>query len=418
MLFAGLYFAEGAPIGFLWWALPVWLRSDGRSPGEIARLTAWLAWPWALKFLWAPLVDLVRGPRFGLRAWIVASQVGMALTLVPLLFLDFGADVDLLLWVLLLHAVTAATQDASIDTLAVRMLSPTERGAVNGWMQVGMLGARGLFGGGAVLLAAALGPGGRDAVVLLLVLSILSTAVLAWLGGRGSTGIERPRGERTAAYLAGLSDLLGRRELWIGFLYAAVAGAGFEGLASLAGPLLLDHGVAEESVGDLFLVPTVLAMGTGALLGGWASDRLGRRRVVLLGEGLAALTVVAVGAVVWTGGGNASRELLVALLLVLYLAAGIATAALYALLMELTRPAVAATQFCVFMAAINLCYVWSTRLLGELVDRLGYGPAIVAVGSVSVLALPAIGLLRPAATTPSLDGTDQIELEKSSKSPR
>lgn len=65
--------------------------------------------------------------------------------------------------------------------------------------------------------------------------------------------------------------------------------------------------------------------------------------------------------------------------------------------MELTDPRLAATQFCVFTAGINLCCVWSTFVLGLLVEALGYGPAIAFMGLASLLALPLIGGLRPRA---------------------
>ena len=73
-LFAALYFLEGAPIGFLWWALPPALRAGGRPVDEIAALLAVLALPWALKVLWAPLVDVLRGSRWTERGWITAAQ--------------------------------------------------------------------------------------------------------------------------------------------------------------------------------------------------------------------------------------------------------------------------------------------------------------------------------------------------------
>jgi hypothetical protein len=60
-LFASLYFAEGAPIGFLWWALPATLREAGAPVERITALTAMLALPWAVKFVRAPLIDLSAG---------------------------------------------------------------------------------------------------------------------------------------------------------------------------------------------------------------------------------------------------------------------------------------------------------------------------------------------------------------------
>lgn len=62
-LFGVLYFSEGAPIGFVWWALPTVLAAGGEAIDAITAFTAMLVWPWALKFLWAPLVDALRGPR-------------------------------------------------------------------------------------------------------------------------------------------------------------------------------------------------------------------------------------------------------------------------------------------------------------------------------------------------------------------
>ena len=35
LLFASLYFSEGAPIGYLWWALPTKLRAAGADIEQI-----------------------------------------------------------------------------------------------------------------------------------------------------------------------------------------------------------------------------------------------------------------------------------------------------------------------------------------------------------------------------------------------
>lgn len=85
LLFLGLYFVEGAPIGFLWWALPTVIREAGGDVAQIGGLLSLLVLPWGLKFLWAPLVDVLRGPRCGFRSWIVAAQLAMTLSLLPLL---------------------------------------------------------------------------------------------------------------------------------------------------------------------------------------------------------------------------------------------------------------------------------------------------------------------------------------------
>ena len=385
LVFASLYFAEGAPIGFVWWALPVWLRAEGCTPGEVANVLALVTWPWALKFLWAPLVDVARSPRFGLRAWILLAQGGMVATLATLLLSDIELGGTVFVWLLVAHAVAAATQDASIDSLAIRTVPAGERGAINGWMQVGMLGGRALFGGGAVLLAARIG---HASVLGMLLVAIVLPAGVLLLAAKESPDELGSRRQRVTDFRNSMRELLRHRALWLGLLIASTVGAGFEGLASLAGPLLLDHGASEQLVGWVFLIPTVALMAAGALIGGRCSDRYGRIRTAIFTEGAAAVVVLAIGAADWIVPASFGVWPYVALLSVLYLAAGAATAALYALLMKLTSPAFAATQFAVFMAGINLCYIWATPLYGNLVDGYGYGPAALVLGCASLLALP------------------------------
>jgi len=72
----------------------------------------------------------------------------MGLTLLPVVRLDLSTAHQMLLWVLLVHAVCAATQDVAIDALAVASVPAGERGAVSGWMQVGMLAGRARSAGG------------------------------------------------------------------------------------------------------------------------------------------------------------------------------------------------------------------------------------------------------------------------------
>jgi len=101
LLFAALYFSEGAPIGFIWFVIPVRLRVADLPIETITWLQAVLVLPWALKFLWAPLVDQFRSPRWRLKHWVAAAQLGMGLTLLPLVWLDPVEDFALLVATLL-----------------------------------------------------------------------------------------------------------------------------------------------------------------------------------------------------------------------------------------------------------------------------------------------------------------------------
>lgn len=384
-LFGLLYLAEGAPIGFVWWTLPVALRRAGLDPAAIGGLLALLVLPWSLKLLWAPLVDVLRGPRFGLRGWIATAQVLMLATLLPLAWLDPLRSTGLLTALLLMHALAAATQDVAIDALAIAATPEHERGALNGWMQVGMLTGRGLFGGGALLARERLG----DSAVVLALCGFLAASLGLHLVYRTQEpgGSERLAWRlRARAFGHLLRSVLRRRATWVGLSFAALFGAAFEAVGAMAGPFLVDRGLDDASVGLFFALPAALGLAGGALLGGELSDRLGRRPVVGL-AGLAVAAATVTFALLDEGWGSWCA------LTAVFLGAGVLTASSYALLMDLSDPRIGSTQFSAYMGATNLCESWSARLSGTLAVTRGYPTAFLVAAALSLLALPLLALL-------------------------
>lgn len=379
LLFAVLYFAEGAPIGFLWWALPTILRDQGVAVDRIAALVSLLVLPWSLKFLWAPLLDVLRGPRWTLRGWIVSSQICMAVTLVPLAWID---PVDSFAWLaglLSVHAVAAATQDVAIDALAIASTAETERGTVNGWMQAGMLIGRALFGGGALMLRSAVADG---AEVLVLAGAVAMTAAIALLYHAPQITTREPL---TVGFVASLRRALSAPSTWFGLLFASVGGAAFEALGALAGPFLVDAGMRAAAVGRFFAAPAVGLMLVGGLIGGRVSDLAGRRRSVAL---FTALVAASVGCVAGLAEQGAEVPSLLVSMAAVYLAIGLFTASSYALFMDLTDVRLGSTQFSAFMSATNLCEAWAALVAGKLVVTAGYPSAFGAMAVVTLAAIP------------------------------
>ncbi|MBP6672152.1 MAG: MFS transporter, partial [Bacteroidetes bacterium] len=173
--FALLYFCEGAPIGFIWWMLPTQLRSAGVPVERITLMTSLLVLPWALKFLWAPAVDLNQNKRWTLKSWIVTSQIMMSVSMIPLLILDLSADYQIVFFFLLLHTISAATQDVAIDALCITSVPLEEQGRINGWMQAGMLAGRSVFGGIALMVSVYLGV---ISVLTIMIVMIITVAIM------------------------------------------------------------------------------------------------------------------------------------------------------------------------------------------------------------------------------------------------
>lgn len=405
-LFALLYLAEGAPIGYLWWAFPARLNDAGLDAKQIALVTASLTLVWAFKWLWAPLVDATRHTRLGLRGWIISAQALMGLTLLPLAFTPVSENTLPFLWgCLLLHAICAATQDVSIDALAIRSTPPEDRAHVNAWMQIGLLLGRALFGGGALYLEKHFS---STSVVLALIISIWLIASLVLLLVRNPS-FEKPTlppHHRARAFLSIVKQVARRPSTWWALLLAAVGGAAYEAPAGLATKTLLDHNVPRETIGPFLAITAILCMSLGALAGGWFADRVNRARasrillfLLALQTTLLALTLSDSGG----GGGGADsqgvgqRAMLV--LAGIYLLLGAYNASTYALFMDVADERLAATQFSATMAATNLCESWSIALAGTLIVSHGYPTAFLAVAVLSLVAWPAIKRIAHARST-------------------
>lgn len=389
VLFTVLYASEGAPIGFIWWALPTVLRSQGVDISNITALTAALALPWAFKFIWAPVVDAVRSPRWGLRAWIISAQLVMGFALLPLLVLDYHADLSLIVVFLIAHAFAAATQDVAIDALSISTVPPSERGSINGWMQAGMLTGRALLGGVGLVLARTIGEQGLILVLVAVIWSSLAVLLLAKIPAALAPSASQRFGELVEHIRAALL----RRETWIGLAFAAIGGAGFEAVGAVAGPYLIDRGLGADTVGFFFAAVSVPCMVAGAIAGGALADRWGKIGAVQLFL-LAIFTAIAVLAFSDVSTSQPSVVQTLAPLALVYVAIGLFTASSYALFMDLTDARIAATQFSAFMAMTNLCESWSAFAVGRMIVPLGYPMAFLAMGALSLLALPLLRALR------------------------
>jgi MFS transporter, PAT family, beta-lactamase induction signal transducer AmpG len=177
-----LYFAQGLPFGFQTVALPLRLREQGSSL-QVIGFASFLAAPWLLKALWAPLVDRYGSARFGRRkSWIVPMQLGLLLTTLAAARVE-QQPLALASLVLLMN-LFAATQDIAVDGLAVSWLRSAELGPANAAQVVGYKLGMLTSGGLLVAYSAKIGwsglfyaMAGLMALVLLIALCLREPAV-------------------------------------------------------------------------------------------------------------------------------------------------------------------------------------------------------------------------------------------------
>lgn len=368
-----LYFAEGAPLGFFYWYLGAHLASRGVADEDIGELSALLVLPWALKFLWAPVVDRLAASRCGVRGAVLVAQCGMVLTLVPLALFAWERELALLTACAVLHSFCAATQDVAIDAWMIRITPERDRGATTAWMQAGYRGAMWLFGYGALWWCAALD---RRLMLLALAGAIVASGFAALLL-RAPAPFEARAGGAGAA----LAQLLRRSATWRTLGFALVAGAGFEAAGAGLGRYLLTQGLDEAGIGRIASA-SIAALVPGGFLGGAAADRLGAARASCV-AGL--LVAAAVALLALARPAHAAPWMAVGACF--YFAVGAFTAASYAWFVERSTAALAGTSFSLFMAGTNACESWSALALGYLVASAGWTPALLFLGLIGFCGL-------------------------------
>ena len=412
-----LYVTEGIPQGFTATAVAAQMRRQGVSAQEIGLFVGSLYLPWAWKWSVAPLVDLVSVRRFGARRfWILLCQLAMIATLLLSMSVDFATQLQMFTSIILIHNCFGATQDVAIDALACDVLSEHERGMANGVMFSGAYLGNTIGGSGVLFLTAYLQfnttflfiVGCLGLVTLLVVLPLREPAAAAPPSGTTTRQqfADYFRAARHAFWPPrSASTPVRSRGALIGVVFALLpAGSYALGLA-LQSNLAVELGHSDYEIALLALFSTVNSA-LGCVLGGLLSDVWGRRRMLaiyVIGTAVPTLwlaTVMHNNA--WiasidptTAGTPTVPPALITAFWCATLAYSVFQGLMYgtrtALFMDLCQPKVAATQFTIYMALLNLTISYSATWQGWSIDRWGYPTTLAldaGVGLLSLFVLP------------------------------
>ncbi len=393
-VFFATYLYQGLIAGFSLTALANHLTARGVSAAEIGVHFALAGLPWTLQpILWGPVVDRAGDSRMGRRRiFAVAAILGCHATLALLLW---GGE-DRIGWLGLIffaHSLCAALLDTACDRMIMDHVPAGELGRVSGCTRAGvvvgtslsaaafawMLAAYGLAVSARWLLAAAI-----LASLPMVLIREAPTDALAAPSRRGPAprrlpfrrflrrlvaSLRRPKALRLLALCFGLDGALGLFELPFSVDLLQRQAWDPAALSRLQAGLALASGTA------------------GALAVGIWSDRAGPvqpLRALLLAS---AITFVAAGALLGAGLVGSAGPVILALTDML---PGLLIVALMPALLQASRGrAGAATQFEVYMAAMNLGSVAGTALAGWLapilpLSAVAFFVAIVFLGGFRV----------------------------------
>src|SRR3990167_6576234 len=121
-------FSSGLPLGLITSTLQAWYTVSGVSLVTIGWLSL-VGQPYAYKFFWAPLLDRWAPLNLGRRrSWILLMQLGLAVTLAVMAFMNPVKAPVFLAFLALCVALFSSTQDTAIDAYRTELLSDQERG--------------------------------------------------------------------------------------------------------------------------------------------------------------------------------------------------------------------------------------------------------------------------------------------------
>lgn len=414
-----LGFSSGLPAPLIFGNLSIWLRDLGISRTDIG-LFALVATPYAINFLWAPLVDRLHLPfltrRFGRRrSWLLLTQV---LLLGAIAIMSMIDPAGALLWAAgaaLLVSTVSATQDIVIDAYRVDVLEPATYGvgsaaAIWGWHLGGTL----VGGAGGLYLAQAFGWNAAYGVLAAAVL----VGVAATLFAREPAS--RPSGDTLAdeakavdavrrlrllndnwlpairwiygAVIAPFADFMKRRGWLLILIFVFVFKLGDALLGRMSGVFYREMGFGLVEIADVSKVYGMAANAAGVLLGGLLVHRLGTMRALFAAGFAAAITNLTYA---WLAMSGKSMAVFSAAVIADNLTGGLVTVAFVAYLSSLCNVAYSATQYALLASLGNLARIWFSASAGYMVDQLDGNWALffTLTAAIALAGLPLLWLI-------------------------
>lgn len=376
-------FSSGLPYMLTGATLQAWLASQKVDLGVIG-FFAGVSLPYALKFLWSPLMDrFVPYASLGRRrGWMLVSQ-GMLVCSIAVMGLVGVTNPFAIAMIAMLVAFFSASQDIAIDAFRTEILRPSELGAGAGLY---ILGYRlGILGSGAMALILADYMSWQVVYLLMaggMSIGIVTTLLAPEPGG----GIKRPQTMRDAIVLP-FTEFLKRRGAIEMLLFILIYKFDAAMVASMMTPFMLAIKFSKSEIGAVMQGLGMIATVGGAMIGGVVITAVGVKKSLWtfgLLQGLAGISFTMLALV------GKDYGLMVCAIVAENLCAGMATSAFMGFMMAICNRKFAATQLSLLTSLMALGRMLAGMGSGELAKAIDWPSFFMA--SV-VIAVPGLLLL-------------------------
>lgn len=374
---------SGAPLLLTGSVLQAWMKLEGVDLETIG-LFGLVGIPYALKFLWAPLLDRYTPLRLGRRrGWLLIFQLALAASILGLSLLEPARQPLWLAVLALLVSFFSASQDIVIDAFRRESLTDEEQGLgaslyVNGY-RLGMLAAS----AGGLILADVLS---FRWVYALMAAASVASIVVTLLAPEPPVAEGSPQTLREAV-INPFVEYFRREHALLILLFILLYKIGDTMASHMTTPFYLEMGFSTSEIGAVVKLFGFWATIGGSLLGGALILRLGIYRA-LLGFGVLQGASTA-GFVVLAHLGYDLRAL-AAVVAFENFTAGMGTAAFIAFMASLTNKKFTATQYALLSSLMAVSRTILAAPTGYLALGMGW-PWFF--GFCTLLAIPGLLLL-------------------------
>ena len=392
-----LYFAMGLPFVVLNMVSAVLYKDLGISDAQIAFWTSLIMWPWTIKFLWSPFLEIFRTKKFFVVTTQLLSGILFGLAALSLHLPSFFA---VTIAVFAVVAFSGATHDIAADGVYMSELTTQDQAKYIGWQGAFYNLAKLVATGGLVWLAGWLYEGfsadgassydasvGSWTVVLLILCGTLVALGLYHLRALPSGG-SASEGRSLRDGLSGLKEVVGaffqKKHIWyyLGFIILYRLGEGF---VMKIVPLFLKAdissgglGLTNQQIGLYYGTFGAGAFLLGSLLAGYYIAQRGLQRTLFtlccifnLPFAVYALLAWLQPQSMWLVGGGIVVE---------YFGYGFGFVGLTLFMMQQVAPGKHQMAHYAFASGImNLSVMLAGAVSGYLSDALGYGMFFLAV---------------------------------------
>ena len=390
------YFAMGLPFVILNMVCVLMFKGLGIADSQIALWTSIIMFPWTLKFLWSPLLELLPSKRMIVVATQIISGAGFACVALALHLPSFFAVCIALLAVV---AFSGATHDIALDGLYMAELSEQDQAKYIGWQgafyNIAKLVATGLLVYLAGVLIDAREAAGATsgeaalhawtiimgaAAVLLVVLGLYHRFSLP--AGLKAEGTEKKSAREELKAVIG--DFFRKKHIWLYIAFIILYRLG-EGFVMKIVPLFLKAdvasgglGLSEQQIGLYYGTFGAAAFVLGSLLAGYYISHRGLKKALF---SLVCIFNLPFLVYAWFAWAQPSSALLIGSGIVLeYFGYGFGFVGLTLFMMQQVAPGKHQMAHYAFASAImNLSVMVTGAVSGFLSDALGYKMFFIVV---------------------------------------